>query len=100
MKKVMSYKTPANRVLIYEKLIEMIDEGECFFMCYPIRDMIGCEWFVMSKEEFKRILPELWKCRPRHITLTEDKIAWYDDNKEGMQKRKKRLLKAIQLCKF
>lgn len=90
----MKYSTPAERKLIYQKLIDEIDEGELFFMCTRIRELIRA--INMGLREVLPHFPELHLLQPEDL---DEEDAWFNDDASGMQERRKCLKAAIKLCK-
>lgn len=90
----MKYNTPRQRIKIYERLIRMIDKGKIFFMCNELYDLLFEIGYCRIIQD---CLPELWKVRPRRITGGQ---VWYGIGSRGMQYRKKRLQRAIEIAKY
>ena len=88
----MKYSTPRQRMKIYEKMVKAIDRGCEFYMCHYLTS-VSCGYSLVF--DFGAMFPELWNVRPRQVTRQSQ--AWFSE--DLMQARKRKLLKAIELCK-
>lgn len=90
----MRYSTKAERKLIYELLIQRIDNGDMFTLCPTI---LGLVTFHLVSLDIENVIPELAAVRT-DLPGMQWGMMWFPLTVKGMEKRKQLLLKAIELC--